>query len=225
MKTLKQYIGNYIETYTNESLLDDEDTFLDPERDEMAVLDWIKKHYKISNAYNIFYDDYRKIFTIDAERVQVNDLNITSLTNDLFEWGEVNHFYCSNCKNLKSLEGGPKEVKFVFCCSLCDSLTDLKGAPKEILSGHFYCDNCKNLRSLKGAPKKVMGNFYCYNCEKLSTLEGSPKFVNGSFNCSHCKKLKTLKGMPKRVDLFVQCMDCPNLVITREEYEKYDITL
>lgn len=207
-----------------ESLLDDEDTFLDPERDEMVVLDWIKKHYEISGACNIFYDHDRKIFTIDTERVHVKDRDITSLTNDLFEWGEVKYFYCSNCKNLKSLEGGPKEVKLVFCCSLCDSLTDLKGAP-EILNGHFYCDNCKNLRSLKGAPKKVMGNFYCYNCEELETLKGSPKFVNGSFNCSHCKKLKSLKGAPKQVDLFVQCMECPNLVITREEYGKYDITL
>ena len=32
-------------------------------------------------------------------------------------------FYCSNCKNLKSLEGAPEKIKGFFYCVNCKNLT------------------------------------------------------------------------------------------------------
>ena len=177
MKSLKLYF---------ESLLDDEDIYLDPKNDKKVVEEWIKNNYKIDGNLTISDD-----FVVDCTRnVTVKNKSITSLTNGLFSWGEVDGFFeCSNCKNLKSLEGAPEKIGEYFYCGYCDKLTSLEGAPKIVGSG-FYCEGCINLKSLKGAPKKVKGVFNCNYCDKLTSLKGATKNVGGNFECRKCPNLK-----------------------------------
>ena len=199
MKPLKQYIENCIEYYIAESLFDDEDVLSDPKRDKIIVENWISQNYKISGQLEILHDD---IYTVNCSGdVIVKNRDITSLTNGMFRWGEVGRsFHCAGCKNLKSLEGTPKEV-----------------------GGSFHCTGCKNLKSLEGAPKEVGGDFYCSFCENLKSLEGAPAKINSYFSCIFCKNLKTLKGGPKYVKKDFYCSGCPDLVIMDLDYKKYNI--
>ena len=119
--------------------------------------------------------------------------NITSLTNDMFVWTEMDG---------------------EFSCCRCDSLTSLKGAPKKV--GHFFCNNCKSLKSLEGAPEEVRLTFDCKKCNSLTSLKGAPKKVGGEFNCMYCKSLMSLKGAPKKTTGF-RCEGCGG------EFTEYDV--
>ena len=119
------------------------------------------------------------------ESVRVKNTKITSLTNDLFIWTSVKgHFGCPYCKELKSLEGAPKEVESSFICPYCNSLKTLEGAPKKV-EGYFDCSNCNGLKSLEGAPKEVGGNFDCRYCGKAFTADDIEKIskVNTNIYC------------------------------------------
>ena len=176
MKSIKLYF---------ESLLDDDDIFLDPKNDKKDIENWIKNNYKIVGKLNISDD-----FVVDCNGiVEIKNESIESLTNGLFKWGEINmNFYCASC-NVKSLEGAPEKVGGHFDCSNCKNLKSLEGAPKKV-GGYFICNYCNNLTSLKGAPKEVGGTFNCNMCNKLETLKGAPEVVRGDFYCSFCNKLK-----------------------------------
>ena len=185
MKTIKNYVETYLNT-CHESLLDDDDIFLNPENDKKDIENWIKKNYNVISKLTISDD-----FVVSCTRnVTVKNKSITSLTNGLFRWGKVDGFFdCGNCKNLKSLEGAPEEVGDHFYCGYCDKLTTLEGAPKIVGSG-FYCESCINLKSLEGAPEKVEGVFNCNYCDKLTSLKGASKNVGGNFECRKCNNLK-----------------------------------
>ena len=220
MKSLKQYIDvKYIENHTNESILDDEDVLLDPERDKEIIESWIGDNYKIGGRLKINDD-----LTVDCSGdVMVKNKNITSLTNGLFRWGKVDGcFGCSGCKNLTSLECSPKEVGSSFYCSRCENLKSLESAPEKV-SGDFSCYDCDNLRSLEGAPKYVGAIFTCILCENLTSLKGAPKEVGRVFNCSYCDNLRSLKGAPEKVGGDFYCSDCKKLIVTDEDRKKYNI--
>ena len=217
MKSIKNYLETCLNTY-DESLLDDDDIFLNPENDKNVVKEWIKNHYKITGILTISDD-----FVVDcSSHVAVKNLNIESLTNSLFRWGTISGFFdCSNCKKLISLEGAPKMVISYFACNWCEKLTSLEGAPKVVVEG-FDCRYCKNLTSLKGGPEKVMGYFACDNCDNLTSLEGTPKEVS-NFYCRNCNKITSLKGAPEWVGGDFYCGGCPNLKITKSDRKKYKI--
>ena len=146
-----------------ESLLDDDDIFLDPENDKRSIEEWIKANYKVTGNL-IVLDD----FVVDCTgSVGVKNRNIESLTNGLFRWGNVGwNFDCDYCKNLTSLKGVPKEVGGSFWCNRCGRLETLEGAPEKV-GGIFDCSFCYNLKSLKGAPKEVGGKFDYSGCKNL----------------------------------------------------------
>ena len=167
-----------------ESLLDDEDKVFDGAK-EGVVKEFLKENYNIQGSYTI--KETKTMFIVDVKGdIEVANEGITSLTNGLFEFGEVSrNFDCSYCDSLKTLEGAPKEVGRDFACPFCDSLKTLEGAPKEVGKG-FYCNYCKSLKTLEGAPQKVRGNFNCEYCKSLKTLEGAPEKVGENFNCRGC---------------------------------------
>ena len=230
-----------LNTYLNESLLDDEDTFLDPERDKVIIEKWIKENYRTQGSIRI-HDNM--VVDCSSSLAVLGNRRITSLTNGLFRWGKVGgSFDCSFCKSLKSLEGAPKSVKDCFNCSGCKNLESLKGAPKEVgknfdcswcdnlesLEGSpevirfsYYCSRCSKLKSLEGAPKHVYF-FDCHNCESLKTLEGAPEKVDGTFRCNGCTDLQSLKGAPREIGLYLICASCPNLTIDDSIRKKYNI--
>ena len=202
-----------------ESLLDDDDIFLDPMNDKKQVESWIRDNYRIYGNLTISDD-----LVVDCSgRVSVKNRNIESLTNGLFRWGYVGKMFdCSGCNNLKTLEGAPKEVGMHFWCNACDGLETLEGAPEEV-NGNFDCSGCNNLKTLEGSPKKVGGYFSCSYCKNITTLKCSPKKVEGYFSCSHCDKLETLKGAPEYVGGNFECRRCNNLKITDSDRKKYKI--
>ena len=101
-----------------ESLLDDEDEVFDGAK-ENIIKDFLKTNYAIPSSYTI--KETKDGFIVDVEGYAgVTNKNITSLTNGLFEFGEVDkQFYCDGCNSLKSLEGGPKEVMGIFFATNC----------------------------------------------------------------------------------------------------------
>ena len=116
-----------------------------------------------------------------------------------FPFGKVDGgFGCIKCKNLKSLEGAPKEVAMSFMCFKCPNLTSLEGTPEKV-GDNFDCSECPNLTSLEGAPKEVYGFFDCRNCKNLKSLEGAPEKVIEWFACSMCDSLTSLKHLPKKI--------------------------
>jgi hypothetical protein len=196
-----------------ESLLDDFDE-LDKDvqqNTKISVMKFLIDNYKLNNEPIGSADKKIKIsdkpnkdgkYVVDVDgRLEVKNRDIYTLTNNLFVFGKVGgYFSCTDCKNLTSLEGAPKEVNGSFLCSKCENLTSLEGSPK-IVRGSFYC-GYTNIISLKGGPEKVGVSFDCSNCKDLKTLEGAPKEVSGYFSCSKCENLTSLKGSPKKVDSF-----------------------
>ena len=142
MKNLKEYI--------KEGLFDDLDKIEkiggmehNAEQVKKEIYNWLCKNTRVK----IFKNKLKYNFTDDgiivdyAGDIVFND--IESLTNGLFQWGEVGGgFYCNGCRSLKSLEGGPKKVGENFTCNYCLSLESLEGAPEEV-GGYFNCFKCK----------------------------------------------------------------------------------
>ena len=132
----------------NESLLDDENELFD-RNDKTLIELWIMENYKIYETLKIYED--KRGFVVDSDdSVEVTNKDIKSLTNGMFQWGEiVGGFDCSGCTRLRTLEGAP---------SKCD---------------WFNCSGCAELRTLEGAPSKCTG-VNCVGCIKLTSLEGAP---------------------------------------------------
>ena len=194
-----------------ESLLDDFDTLnsnIDPlEEIKQFLEENYEGEYIISKKPN--KDGLYEVSSYGD--IRIKNLNITSLTNDLFVWTKANKsFYGNYSKFLTSLEGAPKEVGGNFSFYDCDSLTSLKGAPEKV-GGDFYCIACDSLKSLEGAPKKVGGNFNCSDCQSLPSLKGAPEEVDGFFFCRFCTAIKSLEGAPKKVGDKFSCVHCKSL--------------
>ena len=209
MKSLKEYIGEgLLDRVKNKEV-----------NHKILIEEFLETNYKIAGSYDIKVTKNGSVVDVNCG-VEVINKNIISLTNGLFEFGEVSGwFLCSNCKSLTSLKGAPKKVEEDFWCRGCDSLKTLEGAPKEV-ECDFDCSNCKSLTSLKGAPEKVDGDFYCNNCDSLKSLEDAPEKIWGDFICSRCKSLKSLEGAPKEVGRGFYCNGC-GIQFTEEDVKKY----
>ena len=181
-----------------ESLLDSEDEVFDGAKESVIsiIKEFLNDNYDIRGSYTV--NETKGRFIVDIKgSAEVTNKNITSLTNEFFEFGEVSEdFNCCKCKKLKSLKGAPKEVGNDFICPKCNSLKTLEGAPKEVGKG-FYCNYCESLTSLKGAPKKIGEGFYCDYCESLTSLKGAPEKVGGKFDCSNCATQFTEEDVKK----------------------------
>ena len=180
-----------LKNYIIESIFDVEDNI---DNVDESIKDQIKQflnnNFKNASKCKISEkpNKYGKFEVSSNEKVEVKNEYITSLTNGLFIWTNIQgNFISSNCNSLTSLEGAPKEVGGNFYCSICNSLTSLKGAPEKV-DGCFYCIYCNSLTSLKGAPKEVKGDFYCTGCKSLKSLEGAPKAYGGSICCIYGNK-------------------------------------
>lgn len=239
MKDLKQYI---IESQlrdsslTQESLLDDEDD-LAMETNSL-IINFLRENYTF--GYKPVDQPDPSLWVIDGDVVNVKvdvvveNKSIESLTNGLFRFGYVGRFSCSNCTNLKSLEGAPEYVGTTFTCDNCTSLKSLEGGPKYIgLPGHpysigYYCANCTSLESLKGAPignvdnsctftrhkstniNKPVLNFAATNCSNIRRVDWGIKELRGSLNMVYCD-LDSLEGCPQKITESFNISRNPNL--------------
>lgn len=177
----------------------------------VAIMDFLKKHYIIEGSVEIVKEYEKYIvncfgslwFRAQELKYQQYLEPITKLTNDLFEFGEVQGtFYCAQ-SNITTLKGCPKSV-YHFDCSSCIKLTSLEGAP-EVVKDSFDCSYCKNLENLVGCPNTISTSFSCYGCEKLTNFIGAPEKVGLDFNGMNCKNLTSLEGAPKEVGRDFDC--------------------
>ena len=164
---------------------------------KQEIIEWMNKNTNGVYRNKLKFDFNTSPITVDYKGDIVLRWGVDSLTNNMFQWGEIEGiFYCSDCKKLKSLEGAPRKVTKYFDCSYCDSLTNLEGSPQYV-GWDFKCIGCASLKSLKGAPEKVNWSFYCTDCKSLKSLDGAPKDVGMDFNCADCGKKFTEEDVKK----------------------------
>ena len=170
-----------LKNYIIESIFDIEDNIDNiDESIKDQIRQFLKDNFKNTSKYKISEKPNKdgKFEVLVNGDVEVNNKNITSLTNSFFIWANIKgHFICHKCNLLTSLEGAPKEVGGDFRCNSCASLQSLEGAPKKV-GGDFSCEDCTSLTSLEGAPKEVGGDFYCRNCKVKFTEENVKKVSN-----------------------------------------------
>jgi hypothetical protein len=179
---------------------------------KQEIVDWV-----ITNSVGRIFKN-RFTFDFDTTPITVNyDGNFSlnpytdSLTNGLFQWGEINgSFEVKYNKKITSLEGAPKKVRHDFSCRDCSSLESLEGSPQEV-GRNYVCSGCTSLKSLKGCPEEIGERFHCERCTGITSLEGCPKKVGMSFRCMECTSLKTLKGAPEKIPSVFDCSHCYNL--------------
>ena len=200
-------------------LADMEDTIQSGDTDiRELVKKFLSENY--TGSYLIPYSPNKDgLYEISVlKRIAVKNKTIESLTNGLFIFTTCDdEFDCSNCYNLKSLEGAPKTVKGVFICSFCSSLTSLKGGPEQ--ASMYYCNDC-DLESLEGAPKRLCA-MNCSGNHRIENLKGLPKKISAPAKkykahgckliCNHIKGLKTLEGCPEEIHGWFDASNCPNL--------------
>jgi len=178
------------------------------EKREIEV--WLDKR-NITNY--VINDD----LTVDVERALILNFNETELP---INFGKVEFLMVSDCYNLTSLKGFPKEANTINIesCDIadlagiaskfkmlrihnCPSLSSLRGLPSEV-DGDITIAFNANLTSLEGSPKKV-GNFIASN-NSIKSLVGGPKDVLGSYECNG-NKLTNLEGAPREVNKNFVC--------------------
>ena len=180
-----------LNTYINEGLVD----WSDDDKLNKSVTNSLKNEiFNLikANTHDKVYQNKLK-FDFSTNPVTVNydgdikyRFDVLSLTNELFQWGEVmGDFDCKACYRLENLKGSPNKVGGNFNCVNCSQLKSLDGAPEEV-GRNFICSDCKLLKNLEGAPNKVGGNFICSNCKSLMTIKGAPKEVGKDFDCRNC---------------------------------------
>lgn len=98
-----------------ESLLDDEDEVFDGAKEGVIsiIKDFLETNYKIDGSYTIKEKGNEFIVNVKGNVVVKNE-NITALTNEFFEFGEVSgDFDCRDC-GIKYTEGDVKKYTKVF---------------------------------------------------------------------------------------------------------------
>lgn len=120
---------------------------------QTKVEEYINDNYDVKGI--LTYENVNGIYVVNCNgNVEVKNKKIEKLT-DGFVWGDVKEdFICSNCINLKSLEGVPENVGGNFDCRGCIKLTSLKGASKTVVAGKFDCQHCP-ITSMVPGPKSV----------------------------------------------------------------------
>ena len=121
MKSLKEYIyevslteGSFTEGSFTEGLLDrvkNKDV-----NHEALIKEFLKENYFI-DSYEIKTTNNKLVIDVKGN-IKVINKDITSLTNGLFEFGEVSgNFDCTRCELLKTLEGAPEKCNMFDCRS------------------------------------------------------------------------------------------------------------
>lgn len=207
MKQLKSYI--------KESLLGDEDELVNNEP-LLDVYNYIKDHYSTYpdniGAYNIKKSKSGYIVDVDGNLILKN--TEASLTDGSFKFGRVRgYFECAGSKII-NLIGAPEIVDKFFDCGQCKELTSLEGGPRQVNGSLYSISYCPKLTTLKGGPEKVEGDFNCGGCKGLMTLEGGPTYVGGNYQAYSCPKLKNLAGVDV-VKGYLDIRFCKGLAVSR----------
>lgn len=202
MKNLKEYL--------NEGLADwGDDETINKKISKQTTKAAIKQEIMIWVAKNTTQRIYKNKFkfNFDTTPVTVDYLDTSrivfksdaTLTNDMFQWGEVGGFIIYNNPNIINFEGGPKKVRY---CSIknCPNLESLEDGP-EIIGYEFICENCPKLEKL---PKiKEASSIRIRDCQNIKYLNSCPDTVS-IFRIMHCG-LVSLEGGPEKAGEYLVC--------------------
>ena len=164
---------------------------------EASIKMFIRDNYANGDRFDDLFrirwvDDFPYVDQIAGNSLDVSNRDITSLTNGIFKWGSVKgDFECTNCPNLKSLEGAPEKCNR-FNCSYCENLVSLEGVSKTC--DKIRCTGCTKLKSLKGVPVhlELLDLEDCVNISSLTELSSTQI---RTLLCSGCIKIKNFKGV------------------------------
>ena len=147
------------------------------------IKEYLKKYYIGASYMKISKTpDTDGKFIVTTAYIETKTLtDISSLTNGLFKFGPCETLEIVNVRKLTSLEGAPQEVERDCKIRICPDLKSLEGGPKNI-KGSFECSNT-GIISLEGGPTEVEGDYEVNDNNDLKTLKGAPKKVYGDFNC------------------------------------------
>ena len=160
--------------------------------DNTYVGHWVNKIRRDSLVFRL---ENGKIIVDCLQTIKVYNVEITTLQNDLFEWGYIDGgFYAEFCHSLKDLKGAPKEVNGCFSCNKCSNLESLEGAPEKVKS--FSCTDCIKLKSLEHISQHIQYGLSCDYCESLKSFHGCPNTIGGPITYMHCINLKDLSDKP-----------------------------
>lgn len=158
------------------------------------------------------------------------------------KFGIINgDFDCNYCSLLKTMEGGPTEVKGETRCWKCYNIP-FKERNKLVLDQKTGLYNAKNFIQVHDGDlidghlpikfNKVEDGFVFRNCysltslvgcpeyvgyafevseTKITSLQGAPRIVKGAFDCKRNYFLETLKGGPEEVGGTYLCRNNENL--------------
>lgn len=150
----------------------------------------------------------------------------TDYTNGVFKWGKIGGNFRISSLPIKDLSNGPEEIVGKFFCSNCSELESLEGGPKSV--GELILNDLNSLESLKYGPTSVK-RISINKCMKLSSLNGCPEKISSTFECIGCPNLKSLKGIPKcekiKIDMCgIETLEgCPNEVQVFDIWKCSDI--
>jgi hypothetical protein len=151
-----------------ESLLDDLDT-IDSNISDNIVKDiakYIKQNYYPCKTTISDEPSADGKYIINVHSGLAAKVNIKNLTNGHFKFGTVDKgFDISNCYQLKSLEGAPREV-YGLWISEHAGIDSLVGAP-DYVGSSVYLSGCLNLTSLEGCPGEIHGLLQLDGCNNL----------------------------------------------------------
>ena len=134
----------------------DEDESFDAVIESHRYKKFLDSNYEITGEIKPYKEDGELFIDVDGN-VIVKNLDIKSLTNGKFRFGEVlGDFLCPNCMRLRNFNGGPVKV-----------------------GGDFDCEMSSNIYSFEGAPEWIGGDLNCWGCENLSSYDGFPEVVKG----------------------------------------------
>lgn len=149
--------------------------------DKLEITKWLKANVKSIEKNRLKFDSSTTPTTVNYDGDIEFKTHISSLTNEFFQWGEVDgNFFCCDCLNLKTLEGAAENI-----------------------SGNYYCVNCRSL-SLDNVSEKIREKVVFFEkCEKNNKedkaindlLQKSYEKINDKYNCVTPEFLEKVKDV------------------------------
>ena len=154
------------------------------------IINWIKDNVKSIQENKLNFDFNTTPITVNYDGDIVFKTNITSLTNGIFKWGEVDgNFFCCDCLNLESLEGAAENISGNYYCVNCHSLSLYNVSEKIKEKVVFNCEECKNYG---------LFGFWHFTLDKEDETIKDPlpkSYINDKYNCVTPEFLEKVKDV------------------------------
>ena len=203
MKNLKEYVYEGLADWGDDDKLDkkiSKQTTKAAIKEEIIV--WVAKNTTSRMYKNHFIFNFNTTpVTVDyiGGSMMILSPQATSMTNDMFQWGEIWGLSVSNNNNIVDFEGGPKKVYYLHIKN-CPNLESLENGP-EIYGRELICEKCPKLKTLPSI--KEAKNIWVVDCPNIKYLNDCPEDVN-HFRVMRCG-LVSLEGGPKTAYEYLAC--------------------